>query len=214
MAPQWMRVVPYVTAWSAEQNLPYELVERPGCGVGYADELLTDRDSRGVLWHRVAVRRQVGRPEFGRVHPLRQRRAMLRLLCQVCAGPADQTEDGVLWLLRDYQDDWPGWPEGMASVEPPVCVPCFAISLKLCPALRRGAVAVRVREFPIAGVRGAVYRNGVPAPVAVAAANVSYDDPVVRRVVATALVRELRGCTLVPVAELTGTRVSMNGSKV
>lgn len=208
------RVAPYVTAWSAEEDLPYKVVERPGYGVGYADELLTDRDYRGVLWQRVAVRQQVGRPEFRRVHPLRQRRAMLRLSCQVCAGPADQVDDGVLWLLRDYRDDWPRWPEGMASVEPPVCVPCVVTSLRLCPALRRGAVAVRVREFPIVGVRGVLYRKGVSAPVAVEAANVSYDDPVVRWVVASALVRELRNCTLVPVTDLTGTRVSMNGSMV
>lgn len=198
------QVAPYITAWSAEQDLPYKLVERPGCGVGYVDELLTDRDARGVLWQRSSVRPQVGRPEFGRVHPLRQRRAMLRLRCQVCSSPADQTDDGVLWLLRDYRDDWRGWPEGMASVEPPVCVPCVAVALKLCPALRRGAVAVRVGEFPVVGVRGALYRSGLFGPVAVEAVNVSYDDPVVRWVVASALVRELQDCTLVPIEELAG----------
>jgi hypothetical protein len=80
-----VQVAPYITAWSAEQDLPCTLVERPGCGVAYADELLVDRDSCGVLWRRSSVRRQVGRPDFGRVHPLRQRRAMLRVLCQVCS---------------------------------------------------------------------------------------------------------------------------------
>jgi hypothetical protein len=196
---------PYITAWSAEQDLPCELIERPGYGVGYADELLTDRDSRGVLWQRSAMRQRVGRPDFGRVHPLRQRRAMLRLLCQVCAGPADQTNDGVLWLLRDHRGDWEGWPEGMASVEPPVCMACVAVSSQLCPALRRGAVAVRVREFPIAGVRGALYRKGAFAPVAVEAVNLSYDDPAVRWTVASALVRELQDCSVVPIEELAST---------
>ena len=175
-----VQVAPYITAWSAEQDLPCTLVERPGCGVAFADELLVDRDSCGVLWRRSSVRRQVGRPDFGRVHPLRQRRAMLRLLCQVCSGPADQTDEGILWLLRDHRDDWRGWPEGMASVEPPICVPCVEVSLKLCPALRRGAAAVRVRKFPIVGVRGALYRKGVFAPVATEAVNVAYDDPAVR----------------------------------
>lgn len=198
-------VAPYITAWSSEQDLPCKLVERHGYGVGYADELLTDRDSRGVLWQRTAIHQRVGRPEFGRVHPLRQRRSMLRLLCQVCAGPADQDDDGVLWLLRDHRDDWQGWPDGMASVEPPVCAPCVAVSLKFCPALRRGAVAVRVREFPVVGVRGVVYRKGVVAPVAVEAANLSYDDPAVRWMVASALVRELQDCTAVPIAELADT---------
>ncbi|KJK49609.1 hypothetical protein UK23_13425 [Lentzea aerocolonigenes] len=201
------QVAPYITAWSAEQSLPCQLVERPGYGLVYADELLTDRDGRGVLWQRSSVRQTVGRPEFGKVHRLRQRRAMLRLLCQVCSGPADQTGDGVLWLLRDHRDDWRGWPEGMASVEPPVCVPCVAVSLKLCPALRRGAAAVRVREFPVVGVRGALYQQGAVAPVAIEAVNVAYDDPVVRWVVASALVRELRDCTVVPTEELAGTRL-------
>jgi len=196
-------VAPYVTTWSAEQDLPHKLVERPGHGIGYADELPTDRDAHGVLWQRAAMRHEVGRPEFGKVHPLRQRRAMRRLLCQVCAGPADQSDDGVLWLLRDYRDDWPDWPEDMASVEPPICVPCVSVSLRLCPALRRGAVAVRVREVPIAGVRGVRYRKGLIAPVAAEAVTLPYDDPAVRWMVASALVRELRGGTLVPLSEIT-----------
>lgn len=173
-------IAPYITTWSAEQDLPYRVVERPGYSIGYSDETLGDRDAHGVLWHRAAVRHGVGQPEFGKVHPLRQRRAMRKLLCQVCAGPPDRTGDGVLWLMRDYRDDWPGWPEGMASVEPPTCASCIAVSLRLCPALRRGAVAVRVLGFEVAGVRGALYRKGSVAPVAVAAANLSYDDPDVR----------------------------------
>lgn len=206
LQPQRGVLAPYITSWSAEHDVPAKVVERSGQGIGYADELIGDRDAHGVLWHRAAVRHEVGRPEFGKVHPLRQRRARRRLLCQVCAGPADRTDAGVLWLLRDYRDDWPCWPEGMASVEPPVCVSCVAISLKLCPALRRGAVAVRVREFEVAGVRGVLYRKGVVGPVAVEAANLSYGDADIRWVVASALIRELRGCTLVPIEELTGTR--------
>ncbi|MEU7480068.1 hypothetical protein AB0A63_29075 [Lentzea sp. NPDC042327] len=196
-------IAPYITTWSAEQEIPSRVVERPGYGVGYADELLGDRDSHGVLWQRAAVRHGVGRPEFGKVHPLRQRRAMRKLLCQVCAGPAGQDEDGVLWLLRDYQEDWAGWPEGMACTEPPVCVPCAALSLRLCPALRRGAVAVRVRSFEVAGIRGALYRKGVFGPVAVEDVNLAYNDPDSRWVVASALIRELRDCTFVPLTELT-----------
>lgn len=195
-------IAPYVTTWSAEQDLPYRVVERRGVGVGFSDEMLGDRDSRGILWHRAAVRHGAGRPEFGKVHPLRQRRAMRKLLCQVCAGPADKADAGVLWLMRDYQGDWPRWPEGMASVEPPTCASCVALSLRLCPALRCGAVAVRVRSFEVVGVRGALYRRGPIAPVAVEAANLSYDDPAVRWLVASALIRELRDCTIVPFEEV------------
>lgn len=192
----------YITTWSAEQDLPLRVMEHPGVGIGHADELLGDRDARGVLWQRAAMRHGVGKPEFGKVHPLRQRRAMRKLLCQVCAGPADQNDDGVLWLLRDHRDDWHGWPEAMACVEPPICAPCVATSVQLCPALRRGAVTVRVREFEIAGVRGVLYRKGTFGPFAVGAANLTYDDPDVRWLVASALIRELRGCAFVPLDEI------------
>jgi hypothetical protein len=195
------RIAPYITAWSAEQDLPCTLVERPDHSIGFANELLSDRDRHGVLWQQTALRHRVGRPEFARVHPLRQRRAMELVLCQVCGGPADQNEDGVLWLQRDHRDDWTRWPEGMASVEPPVCLRCVPVARQLCPALRRGAVVVRVRNYPIAGVRGALYRQSVLAPKAVTVGNFAYDDPAVRRVLASALIRELRDCVIIPLEE-------------
>src|SRR5262245_43809587 len=97
-------IVPYITTWSEEKHPPYELVEIPGRGIAYRDETLADRDSNGVLWFHTPFRPGQGRPEFGKVHPARQRRTMQRLLCQVCAGPADTTEDGVLWLLKDHRE--------------------------------------------------------------------------------------------------------------
>ena len=124
------------------------------------------------------------------------------LLCQVCGGIAAQNDDGVLWLQRDHRDDWPGWPEGMASVEPPICVPCVAVSLRHCPALRRGAVVVRVRDCSVVGVRGVLHRPGVLGPVAIGAVTMSYGDPGVRWVLASGLVRELRDCTLARFEEL------------
>jgi hypothetical protein len=202
--PESRVVAPYITAWSTEQDLPYTLKERRGFGIAYADETLIDRDHYGVLWRRTRSRPQHGRPEFGKVHPLRQRRAMRRLLCQVCGGPADQTEDGMLWLLPDHRDDWASWPDGMANVEPPVCLRCVRTSVRLCPALRKGAVAVRVRDYPVVGVRGALYKNSGTSLVAVAETIVTFDDPAIRWVRAANLVRELRGCTIVPVEELAG----------
>jgi hypothetical protein len=199
-------MVPYTTLWSAEHDLPYELVERPDFGIAYADETLIDRDNHGVLWRRTPSKPRHGRPEFGNVHSLRQRRAMRRLLCQVCGGPADRTGDGVLWLLPDYCGDWPGWPDGMANVEPPVCLPCVGVSIRLCPALRKGAVAVRVREFPVAGVRGVLYRSGGVSPAAIGETIVTFDDPVVQWVRAANLVRELRRCTVLPVDRLTSSQ--------
>jgi len=194
---------PYITQWSEEREPESPLIERPGRGIGYLDESLADRDDRGVLWYRTPSRPGNGQPLFAKVHPLRQRRAMRRLLCNVCAKPADRTEDGVLWLLRDYRDDWSGWPENMGAIEPPVCLPCVRLSSRMCPALRKGAVAVRVRQAPIAGVRGALYRSGFgPVPEAVDEVTVAYEDPRVPWVRAINLVRELHGCTLVEVDEL------------
>ena len=124
-----------------EKDAPFALVERRGGGIAYLDETLADRDRNGVLWFRTPFRPGQGRPEFGRVHPLRQRRTMLRLLCQVCAGPADRTDDGVLWLLQDHRDDWPSWPDGMGVTEPPICLPCVRTSVRLCPSAEEGRCA-------------------------------------------------------------------------
>jgi hypothetical protein len=195
-------IVPYVTSWSAEQDLPSQVIYRPGGGIAYADEIATDRDVHGVLWTRAFSRPHRGRPEFGKVHSLRQRRAMRRLLCQVCGGPADRAGDGVLWLLPDHRADWTAWPDGMANVEPPICLHCAGISLRLCPRLRRGAAVVRAREYPIVGVRGTLYERGPMAPVARKEAVLDYEDPAINWIRAVGLIRQLRRCTLFPPEEV------------
>ncbi|HEV2778776.1 MAG TPA: hypothetical protein VGX25_05185 [Actinophytocola sp.] len=189
--------VPYITTWSSEQPLPITVIQRPGSGIGYADEILSDRDENGVLWQRIASQPGRGRPQFGQVHSLRQRRVMRQLLCGICAGPPDHTDQGVLWLLRDYRDDWTDWPSGMGATEPPVCLPCARHSIRACPALRRGYVAVRVGHSAIAGVYGTRYQPGHPSPAAVANILVALDNPTIRWTRAAQLVRELRDCTIV-----------------
>jgi hypothetical protein len=196
-------VAPYITAWSAEQHPPAVVVERPEGGIGYQHEIVADRDRNGVLWFRMSFQPSEGRPEFGKVHPLRQRRTMQRLLCQVCAGPADQTEDGVLWLLKDHREDWPLWPNGMGVTEPPVCVSCVRMSLRLCPALRKGATVVRAGSFVVAGAHGLLYRGGRRL-TAVDSVTVAFEDPAIQWVRAVSLVRELRDCMIIPVADLAG----------
>lgn len=194
---------PYITRWSEEPEPEALLIERPGRGIGYLDEALCDRDRRGVLWQRAVSRPGVGEPLFSQVHPLRQRRAMQRLLCNVCGKPADQSDDGVLWLVRDFRDDWPGWPENMGVTEPPVCLPCARVASRLCPALRKGAVALRAGRAPIAGVCGLLYRGGGElGPVPMEKINVAYEDPLVRWVLAGHLLRELHDCTILEVDEL------------
>jgi hypothetical protein len=192
---------PYIASWSDEEvPPPAEIVERLGRGIGYADETIYDRDRHGVLWLRALSRPNQGQPLFAKVHPLRQRRAMRRLLCNVCGGPSDLSEDGVLWLLKDHRSDWPGWPERMALTEPPVCVPCARRSIRMCPALQReGAVAVRVRHAPVSGVHGTLYRFDGGLPVATENISVAYGDRRVRWVQAAKLVREVGDCTIVEI---------------
>jgi hypothetical protein len=141
-----------------------------------------------------------GSPDFGRVHPQRQRRAMRRLLCQVCGGPADRTDEGILWLLRDDRGDWPDWPdwpEGMAATHPPVCLACARAATRLCPHLRRGSVAVRVKEYATRGVYGSLYRPGILGPQPIGDVIVASAEPRARWVLAAQMVRVLRGCSFV-----------------
>jgi hypothetical protein len=190
-------VVPYIAAWSGEEDPSMRIVGRDLSGIGFVDETVSDRDERGVLWSRSTSQPGEGRPLFGQVHSSRQRRAMRRLLCQVCAKPADRNEQGVLWLLVDHRDDWPGWPENMGNSYPPMCLSCARLSIRACPTLRRGYVAVRTRRAPLSGVYGVRYIPARPFPVPADGAVVGYDDPAVLWVCAVQQVRSLQGCTIV-----------------
>lgn len=200
------RWVPYIGSWTGEtrdEDSTEQVIQRPdGAGIGYLRETVVDRDEHGVLWRCPPSSVGVGRPLFKVIHPRRQRHAMRRLLCQVCAQPADWDERGVLWLLNDYRHDWPGWPERMANTQPPLCLPCARASVQLCPSLRRGWVAVRSRRHPIVGVAGDIYRPAFPRPARVKGDVVGYDNPLVLWVKASQLVRELHGCTILNPGEL------------
>jgi hypothetical protein len=193
------RVVPYIVSWSAEETTAPTVIERRGLGIGYLGETLLDRDEHGVLWRRTSSMHGRGHPEFGKIHPLRQRRAQHRLLCGICAGLPDRDERGVLWLVRDFRDDWPNWPEHMAATEPPICLPCARLSIRVCPSLRQGFVALRVGHSTVAGVRGLLYRSGIPYPVPVDEDVVAFCDPRIRWTLASNLVRELTQCSIVEV---------------
>ncbi|MFT7837330.1 hypothetical protein Q5530_14370 [Saccharothrix sp. BKS2] len=181
--------------WSGETAEDPRLVELPnGAGIAYADEILGDRDSRGVLWDRATVNPGQGTPRFAQIHVHRQRRAMRKLLCQVCAGPADQDDHGVLWLIPNRTRHWPDWPEGMLVAEPPICRPCLSLSVRVCPALRaEGHLVIRAREHPTYGVEGFRYRTG---PTPVDHGTTSFTDPAIRWTLASKLVRTLHHCTV------------------
>jgi hypothetical protein len=189
--------IPYVTTWSEEKPLPTQVIAYGSAGIGYTDETILDRDEHHVLWTRIPSRPGHGTPILGRVHSLRQRRAMRRLLCQICGQPAHRTEQGLLWLLLDHRDDWPDWPDNMANTHPPVCLPCARKAIRACPALRRGYVAVRARHCPLTGVYGLRYQPTATYPTPTEGAVVGYHDPAIRWTRAVQQVRTLQNCTIV-----------------
>ncbi|WP_232789040.1 hypothetical protein [Streptomyces odonnellii] len=191
-------IVPYIASWSGEKKVPALVVPNPrGPGIGYADEHSVDRDANGVLWKRVGAGRGKGRPEFGKVHSLRQHRAMRKLLCQVCGGAADRNEDGVLWLVGDYPGDAGGGAGGFTTTHPPVCAPCAIASVRACPHLRKRHVALRAGLVVTAGVQGIVHRPGGLFPEPYDAGGVLYDDTRIHWTVAAQLMVTLRRCTVV-----------------
>lgn len=184
-------VVPYIATWSDEQQLSPDPVLGTGEITFPQGTTPLDRDSGGALWMRRQWRAGSGRPEFGRVHPQRQKRAMRRLLCQVCGEPAEEAGQGCLWLLDDHRSDWAGWPEGLMTTYPPVCLPCARVAVRECPQLSAGHIAVRA-DSEVCGVYGNRYwADGSPPLQGV----VEYDDPAIRWVLASQLVRSLTWCT-------------------
>jgi hypothetical protein len=161
--------------------------------IGYRRERPGDRDARGVLWTRFVRAPGEGRPQFGSVHPLRQRRAMRHLLCQVCGAPADQNEQGTLWLMSGSMTGWSGTE---MTGHPPVCLRCAGHARRTCPHLRRdGTLALRVRNAPIAGVFGEFYTLTRRGPVGVGNFTLAYDHPQVGWLLAYQLLRALHDWT-------------------
>lgn len=158
--------VPFIASWSAETTAQPEVTMRRG-RLAYANERPWDRDSNGILWRRVPSLPGKGKPQYGKVHLLRQRQAMDALLCQVCGQPAkkDATPEGILWLLNEDPDDLSTWPADMVTGHPPTCLSCAWLSVHACPHLRKQYTAVRVRRLSLSGVHGVLYRPSFPAPV-------------------------------------------------
>jgi hypothetical protein len=195
-------VVPYITRWNSEHITKASVVQRSG-GIAYADERPGDRDRYGVLWARVTSSPGQGRPQFGKVHARRQRHAMLRLLCQVCGRPADRNADGVLWLVGEDAADQASWPVPYQTPQPPVCTPCAARAAQMCPHLRLHHSALRVQDFQITGVHGALYYPSHPNPVQIGAAGLALDHTHIRWLRAGQLIVSLCKFTVTSLGKLT-----------
>ncbi|MET9729215.1 hypothetical protein ABZZ79_00690 [Streptomyces sp. NPDC006458] len=192
-------VVPFIAAWSGEQQLAREVVYSGQGGIAYADETPEDRDQYGVLWNGRSLARGAGRPEYGNVHPERQRIAMQYLLCQVCGHTADRDDRGVLWVVEDHRGEWDRWPEGLMTTHPPLCVPCARKAVEVCPHLVDSSIAIRVIGSEVCGVHGRIWSSspfGRPVRKDVKEV-VTFGSPAARWVTAGQLVRSLHGCTFV-----------------
>ncbi|WP_066955314.1 hypothetical protein [Streptomyces lushanensis] len=189
-------VVPYISCWSSEHRPPGLVVTR-GAGIAYDDEGPYERDDLGVLWKRIGYSPGKGRPEFGKVHFLRQRRAMRKLLCQICGGPSDRGPEGTLWLVGEDAEDPELRKPGYVTTHPPLCVPCAVTSVGVCPHLRTRYLALRVRTFALTGVHGALYRPDGLFPVAYSAEGASFGSRRLSWVLATQLVMEFGEFTVV-----------------
>jgi hypothetical protein len=187
-------LVPYIATWSGERPIRTPVVAEGSGGIGYRRERQGDRDAHGVLWVRITRAFGEGEPQFSKVHPYRQRHAMRHLFCQICSGPADQNEHGVLWLLGGAEQDWSG--KEMTS-QPPVCLRCAGPASRACPHLRQGTLALRVRHAPLAGVFGELYTPTRRGPVGVGDYTLTYDNPQVIWMHAYQLVRKFHDWTVV-----------------
>ncbi|MER5482541.1 hypothetical protein ABT024_04905 [Streptomyces sp. NPDC002812] len=104
-----------------------------------------------------------GLPVFGEFDAEVQREAAGRRLCAYCLKrPEIEPGAGALWLLHADPGAWP-WPATIETTTPTICRKHAKLALERCATLRRGYLAVRVREVEPIGVIGTLYTDGGPA---------------------------------------------------
>ncbi|MET9293066.1 hypothetical protein [Streptomyces sp. NPDC003077] len=205
------KVVPYITARQGEEaDSHFSLCSRFGKDgrqqLAYIDEGPDDRDPRGVLWARLSHSIHpdglpAGSPKWRMVHPARQRECMLLLRCQVCVQPLKHP-NGVLFLETAAQ----AAPDGpVQTAQPPVCLQHARMAAERCPHLaRKGHVALMANRYPLYGVIGTPYQYGSHGLTALAFDDrpIPYGSPLLRWLLASQLVRELRAYQVVRLDDL------------
>lgn len=154
LLPQWKgHPVPWVARWSGEVlREPCQVGKLPsGKAVVFYEDGREFRDDRNVLWLREDFRRG-GTPEFAQVSVHRQRTAMRKRLCQICGH---KIPPGVIdWLMVPHQLEQAESGTKTVTMSPPTCQQCIPLALKLCPALKKAHIIVRVLEYRVWGVSG------------------------------------------------------------
>jgi hypothetical protein len=192
--------VPAITARAGEEPQPQPLM-RQRSRLGFTDEVWSDRHYE-VLWMRMPslARRE---PQFEVVHGLRQRRAMTRMLCQVCDGPTPAAVGKPALFLLGADGGRP-IRDGEETASPPVHAACARTAVEYCRPLGRGWSAALVERTPVWGVAGTVYDprtlSAVPAPEGRRLHRLPFTDARIRWVLASRLMVTLEGVT--PVMDL------------
>jgi hypothetical protein len=114
--------VPYVAVWTSEQ---------PNFRVA-PDPMVKGRPAL----FRGSGKRGVGSPVLGKMDPARQRICVIRGLCQVCAKPLEGNGWFALFMEQVSLVDG---REAVAVREPAACAECMALSVAVCPGLKRGS---------------------------------------------------------------------------
>jgi hypothetical protein len=198
-------LTPYVALRSNEipmfeSELTVEISDA-GPRLAYKRRRPGDRDHHGNLWTRLEKIPGDSNVIFHSMHSDRQRECMEKMLCQVCAGPADHNHQG--WLFIDWRrENSPStWPEHAITPTPtpPLCADHARASELLCPYLRQGEYAVlRVRKPHLYGVAGGIYRRTEEGWISSEHDVLSaYSKPRLPGMLAVRLYRELRGVTVV-----------------
>lgn len=182
-APALPKVIPFITPRRGEAMDPAIRIRAVPCRhpmpkLGYTLEEPEDRDPEGVLWARtlenpVVNGEREGAPRWSDVHPLRQRRTMMLLRCQVGDCPATRPDGSRLFLFAEST----GMPDGepMLTAKPPVCERHALVAARLCPMLGPDPYAVVVKRARLFGVSGVRYEYTLRGPRVV---EESHDDPV------------------------------------
>lgn len=110
--------VPYTVSWTAEEPL-----------------FLARCPEANALALCQAERPGEGKPQFGKPHANRQRRAIARMLCDLCGQPLKTRTKVSLSHARPVPHGAEGW--AILQVEPLLHRECAAICLEQCPSLKR-----------------------------------------------------------------------------
>ncbi|MGW6414380.1 hypothetical protein [Streptomyces sp. NPDC055055] len=196
--------VPRVARWSAEHDIT-PLVLLQGRRLAYADPQLTRAcTQQGALWRVWSLARGKGEPLLANLHPARQRRMMVRSLCQVCeVSTAEEAaaEGGQLVLTGAGETAGRGpVEEAELTMNPPLHLACAWESVRHCPHLLEGYAAARVSDARPWGLYGILHaprgRRTAAGELAVAvdgSARIAYSDWRLPLLLAGQTVLELNG---------------------